>query len=146
VIAKSEWLQSQRGLVLLDQGFLQDLWSALCVSETQLPEPAQISPFLQSVFPGANTTILFIQVNADIAFDRIARRSNGHSRLDSLPRTDLRAWIDRTAQLPLAIVNGARAAGLRVVTLDGSEGIDVLVEQALSALPADIRGSASPGK
>jgi energy-coupling factor transporter ATP-binding protein EcfA2 len=136
VVAKSEWLRSQQGLVLLDQGFLQDLWSVLSGPGTRLPDPPHLSPFIRSIFPHAKTTIFFVQVDTETAFGRITARSNGHSRLDALPHAELRASIDQSADLPLAIANGAKAAGLRVVTLDGSEQIETLADQVVFALPA----------
>jgi len=95
-----------------------------------------LSPFLRSIFPRANTTIVFVQLDAITAFRRIIERSHGHSRFDALHHAELRASIAQNAQLPAAIINGARAAGLRVVELDGSEQIETLVDQVVSALPA----------
>lgn len=138
VIAKSEWLVSQRGLVLLDQGFLQDLWSVLYMGGCNAPDPAHLSSFLRSIFPEERTLILFVRVDPDTALQRITGRSEGHSRLDELPEAELRSSIERTAQMPSAIIEGATAAGLRVVTLDGSEDIDTLAQQILSLLPGTV--------
>ena len=138
VIAKSEWLLSRSGPVLLDQGFLQDLWSILYMSGCNAPNPAHLSPFLRSVLPRDDTIIVFIAVDPNIAFERISRRSAGHSRFDGLSQVELQASIGRAAQLPSAIASAATGAGLRVVELDGSEEIGTLAEQFFSLLPASV--------
>jgi hypothetical protein len=51
---------------------------------------------------------------------------------------ELQASVERAARLPSAIASAAKAAGLRVVELDGSEAIDMLAEQIFSLLPATV--------
>lgn len=138
VIAKSEWLSSRSGPVLLDQGFLQDLWSVLYMGGCSAPNPAHLSPFLRSVFPRGDTIVVFIAVDPNVAFERLRGRSGGHSRLDGLSQVELQASVERAARLPSAIASAAKAAGLRVVELDGSEAIDMLAEQIFSLLPATV--------
>ena len=136
VIAKSDWLRSQHGLVLLDQGFLQDLWSVFYMARCDDPGPASLSPFLRSIYPLEKTRIVFVEVDPKTALDRVSRRSDGHSRLDRLSEAELQGALERTAQLPNWIIGGAAAAGLQIVRLDGSEPIHVLAQHIRSLLPA----------
>src|SRR3982750_4778269 len=126
IIAKSDWLRSQHRLILLDQGFLQDLWSVLYMGRCNEPDPAHLSFFIRSIYGRLDTRIIFVDVDPKTAFRRITGRSDGHSQLDPLPEAELRGSLERAAHLPHRIVDGAAAAGLEVVTLDGSEPIDVL--------------------
>jgi hypothetical protein len=138
VIAKSEWLSSRSGPVVLDQGFLQDLWSILYMGGCNGPNPAHLSPFLRSVLPRDDMIVVLIAVDPNTEFERIRRRSGGHSRFDGLSQLELETSIERAARLPEAIASAARRAGIEVVELDGSEGIDTLAEQIFSLLPASV--------
>jgi hypothetical protein len=134
LIAKTDWLKSQRGLVLLDQGFLQDLWSILYMTGCAHPEPAAVAPFIRSIYDGVDAHIVFLDVKPQTAAARVGGRTHGHSRLDGLPEAELEASLTRAAQLPLRIVEAASAAGLQIVSLDGSKPNDALVAQLLPLL------------
>lgn len=133
-MAKTHWLKSRSGAVLLDQGFLQDLWSILYMSSCSDPDPAHLAPLIRAIYDGVDARIVFIDVKPETAASRVGGRAHGHSRLDGLPEAELRGSLARAAQLPLRIVEAARKAGLDVMTLDGSEPSDVLVNRLLPLL------------
>lgn len=129
VIAKNEWFRAQKRLVLLDQGFLQDLWSIMDMAGSTEPEPAKLSAFVRAIYSGIEVQIIFIEAEPAIAFERIKGRVDGNSRLDLMNDAELRNSLERAAQLPHRIVAGAAAAGLPVVRLDGSAPIESLVQK-----------------
>lgn len=143
LIAKSRWLRLQSGAVLLDQGFLQDIWSIFYASDVFTPEPRLLTALIRSLYAHIEAKIVFIDVPSVTAFERIRGRNHGHSRLDALPPIELEQSLHRAAQLPQRIVEAAEAAGLRVVRLDGSAPIDELARQLLGELPADSRHESS---
>jgi thymidylate kinase len=133
VIAKTQWLRSRNETVLLDQGFLQNLWSSLYASDCS--DAADVLPSLiRSIYERMNVQIIFVDVPSETAASRIGERTYGRSRLDGLSQTDRLHSLDRTAQLPLQIINAAKAAGLRVMTIDGSASVEALVEEVLPVI------------
>jgi hypothetical protein len=136
VIAKTHWLKSRSGVILLDQGFLQDLWSILYMSGRPDPDPAILAPLIRAIYDGVDARIVFIDVKPETSASRVGSRTHGHSRLDGLPKAELYGSLARAAQLPVRIVEAAKAAGCDVVTLDGSEPSGVLVNRLLPLLQA----------
>jgi thymidylate kinase len=135
VIAKAEWLRTRNGTILLDQGILQDIWSILFLSGCSEPNPSLLSPLIRSIYDGLETRIVFIDVGAQTAASRVGARKNGHSPLDGLPEGEVQNSLVRAAGLPPRIIDAAKAAGLRILALDGSEPVEALVEKLLSAVP-----------
>jgi hypothetical protein len=129
LLVKAEWMKAQAGIVLLDQGPLQELWSILYSSGVGTPDPDLVSPFVKSLYSGSEPLIVYIRVDPSIASARIRGRSHGHSRLDGLNRDELEESLARGAELPERIAAAARAAGLKVQTMDGSKPLEVLVSQ-----------------
>jgi thymidylate kinase len=134
IIVKSEWLRSRNGTVLLDQGILQDLWSILYLSGCSEPKPSLLSPLIRSIYEGIDSQIVFVDIEPQTAASRIGERKNGHSPFDGLPETEIRNSLTGVAGLPTRIIDAAKAAELRIVTLDGSAPTDVLVNSLLSAM------------
>jgi thymidylate kinase len=93
------------------------------------PDPGKLSRFIRAIYSGIEARIIFVEAKPAIAFERIKSREDGHSRLDLLTDADLRTSLERTAELPRRIIAAAAAAGLQVVTVDGSAPIDLLVQE-----------------
>jgi thymidylate kinase len=134
LLPKADWLRAQHGMILLDQGPLQELWSTLYASDCLHPEEAELSSLIASIYSGLDTLVMFIELNPQVASARIARRSHGHSRFDELEDAELGAGIARGAQLAQRISEAARRAGLRVETLDGAAPIEVLVNALVASV------------
>lgn len=134
LIAKANWLASRSGVILFDQGFLQDLWSILFNSDREEPSAELLSPFIRSMYRGIDARIVHIDVKPQTSASRIGGRLGGHSRLDGLPEAELHASLERAARLPTRIVEAAAAAGLQIVTLDGTAAAETLVERLLPYL------------
>jgi hypothetical protein len=125
-IAKTHWLRSQSGVMLLDQGFLQDLWSMVFAAGCEDLDPAILAPFIEQLYSGIDTRIVVINVDADTARKRVSGRAGGNSRFDALPIDDLSALLPRATTLQRCIVAAARSANLRLEYVDGSMPVDAL--------------------
>lgn len=133
IIAKSERLRRERGLVVLDQGLLQELWSMLYASGCYDPDPARLSAAIKSLYGGIEARIVFIEVDSATASARVAQRAHGHSRLDGLPDHQIGEQLELAAELPRRIVKAARTAGLDVRRIDGGAPIEARVIALLGA-------------
>ena len=125
LLIKSHWFRSQRGLLLLEEGALQDLWSIFYSADRMAPDPRLIAPLIHCLYRGMDAKIVLLMVDPQTAVDRIPGRAEGKSRFDRLSEADLRMRLVETAQLPLKIAEAARLAGLSVDTLDASEPTEV---------------------
>jgi len=145
LVVKAEWLRSRSGLVLLDQGFLQDIWSIVLSSRSASADPALLCSLIQALYEKIETTIVILDVDFETASARISARTHGDSRFDGLPEGQLRHAIEAASGLQRQIAESARLAGLPVRVIDGSPPAKVVVAglQALfPAMPARI--SAEP--
>ncbi|RYD60823.1 MAG: hypothetical protein EOP84_36490, partial [Verrucomicrobiaceae bacterium] len=110
LVAKTEWLQSRSGLVLLDQGFLQDVWSILLSSKAARAEPELLHSLIRLLYDGIDVTIVVLEVDSKTASARVSGRTNGGSRFDNLPEGQLRSSIAASSGLQRQIVEAARLA------------------------------------
>ena len=137
LLAKTHWLRSQSGLMLLDQGFLQDLWSILVSGKSDRCDPMLLAPLIRALYEGIEVRIIVIEVDAETASARIGGRTHGGSRLDGLPEEELRISLASASGVQHQIIDAAKLAGLPVQALDGSAPPNILVDQLLSLLPED---------
>lgn len=143
LIAKTHWMRSHRGEMLLDQSFLQEIWS-ICVSAGRSdPDQVALVRFIRCLYAGLPTQIVFVQADAAIASQRIRGRSHGHSRLDGLAAAVVEARLARTARLPYAIIAAATAAGLPVERLDGADPVEANADRLRKMLVATPSGQDS---
>ena len=136
LIAKRDWLASQTGVVLLDQGGLQELWSALYSSDVDRPDHRLLTNLIMSLYRGIDTRIIVVAVDPHTAAARIGGRPDGNSRFDRLPAAELLDSQSRTVDLQRRIVDAATAAGLAMTTLDGSVPAATLVDRLVDCLDA----------
>ena len=134
LVAKTQWLRSRSGVVLLDQGFLQDVWSILLSSKVSRADPELLSTLIRSLYEGTETIIVVLEVDPQTASSRISGRSNGTSRFDNLPESELHSSIAAVSELQRQIAEAARLAGLTVHTIDASPPPQVVVGQLTSLL------------
>ena len=136
LLVKSHWIRSQRGQLLLEEGFLQDLWSIFYSAGRMDPDPRLLAPLVRCLYRGVDAQIVFLQVDTQTTLDRIRGRTQGKSRLDRLAEADLRKRLAETSQLPLRIAAAARLAGLTVETIDASQPVEISVSQLRSIMPS----------
>lgn len=136
LVAKTQWLRSRSGVLLLDQGFLQDVWSILLSSKAARPDPVLLSSLIRSLYEGIDMTIVVLEVDAETASARVSARTHGESRFDSMPEGQLRSSIEAASGLHRQIVEAARLTGLPVLMIDGSPPAQVVTDQLLSLFPA----------
>lgn len=136
LIAKTEWLRSRSGVVLLDQGFLQDLWSILLSGKSACADPAILASLIRTLYEGIDATIVVFEVDPEIASARIMGRTHGRSRFDGLPEGQARNSLHAAIGMQRQIIEAARLAGLPVRTVDGSLAADVVTDRLLALLPA----------
>ena len=141
LVAKTEWLGSRSGVVLLDQGFLQDLWSILLSSKSTCADPSLLAALICSLYEGIDATIVVLDVDPETASERVSARTHGHSRFDRLPEAQLRSSIDAASGLQDQIMESARLAGLQVIVVDGSPPPQVVADRLLALFPATHRKS-----
>lgn len=136
LVAKTEWLRSRSGVLLLDQGFLQDVWSILLSSKAASPDPALLRTLIRSLYEGTDATIVVLEVDSKTASARVSARPHGESRFDSLPEGQLHSSIEAASGLQRQIVESARLAGLPVLMIDASPPAQVVTDRLLSLFPA----------
>ena len=137
LIAKTGWLRSRSGVVLLDQGFLQDLWSILLSSRSATVDPARLAPLIRALYDGIDATVVVVDVDPETASDRVAGRPHGHSRFDGLPEPQRVGSLQSADQLLRQIIAAARLAGLPVQTIDGMRPSAEVAQELLALLPAE---------
>ena len=136
LVAKTEWLKSRSGVVLLDQGFLQDIWSIFLSSKTARANPALLRSLIGSLYERIDATIVVLEVNAETAAERVSTRPHGESRFDKLPEGQLRDSIAAASGLQRQIVESARLAALPFLIVDASPPIEAVTDRLLSLVPA----------
>ncbi len=136
LVAKTEWLKSRSGMVLLDQGFLQDLWSIFLSSNSARADSALLTSMIRTLYEGIDTTVVVLEVDSKTAATRVATRTHGQSRFDSLRDEQLHNSIEAASGLHHQIMESARRAGLRVLAIDGSPPAQIVTDQLIALLPA----------
>ena len=136
LMAKTDWLRTRSGMVLLDQGFLQDIWSIFLSSKSASADPALLCSLIGALYDGIDATIVVLDVNPETASARVSARTHGDSRFDNLPDGQLRDSISAASGLQRLIVESARRAGLRILVIDGSPPASIVTDRLLAALPA----------
>jgi energy-coupling factor transporter ATP-binding protein EcfA2 len=129
LIIKSHWLRSTGRRYLLEEGHLQELWSVFYSADRTDPDPRLLAPLIRCLYRGSDARIVFVDVDADLLFDRIRGRTHGKSRFDRLAERELRRQLATTARLPYRIADAARLAGLKVERLEGSQPIESLMNR-----------------
>lgn len=136
LVAKTEWLRSRSGVVLLDQGFLQDVWSIFLSSKSLSADSALLCSLIRSLYEGIDATIVVLDVEPETASARVSARTYGDSRFDRLPEGQLRRSIEAASGLQRQIMESTRLAGLRVLVVDGSPPVQVVTDRLLALFPA----------
>lgn len=122
--AKTHWMRSHSSAMLLDQSYLQEIWSICFSAGRNDPDRESLVRLIRNLYAGLEARIVFVDADAGTASQRISGRDHGYSRLDGAPAADVEARLERMARLPHAIVAAAEAAGLKVERLDGSEMVE----------------------
>lgn len=144
LIAKHRWLASQSETVLLDQGMLQELYSALYAARVDDVEPAALRPLLAALYRPLRATIYVLHVDPSVAEARIGQRTYGRSKLDRMAAAHRASALARTLRLQQRIIAAAQIAGLTVVDLDGAADIGQLAGQVIQSSQLPVREKA-PG-
>lgn len=137
LVIKSHWVRSQTGLLLMEEGHLQDLWSIFYSAGQLDPEPRLLAPLIRCLYRDVEVQLVFLEVDPQSAFDRIRARPHGKSRFDQLAEEELRKQLAASAQLPYKLAEAARLAGLKVERLDAS----LPAEETVHLLSALLRSS-----
>jgi thymidylate kinase len=117
-------------ILILDQGIIQEGWG-LVVRETGLPAPAILAA-TKNLIAGARVryALVYLDVDRGLAARRIAGRSTGESRFDTMNQVDARRLLESSEpllqEMHSSVVNELRLAELRI---DGSRTIEELVEE-----------------
>ena len=135
LVLTKHWWVAQPGLLLLDQGALQSIWSILYASGRTHPRPSHIEAFLRVFFDGVAAQIVLLHVDEVIAAQRIVDRAHGRSRFDELPTTEIGSQLEGSIALLRTIHDAGHAAGLNIHRMDGSSPVSLLAGQLLELLP-----------
>ena len=136
LITKTHWMRSQQGQMLLDESFLQEIWSICVAAGRHDPEEAALARFIRCLYSGLDADIVFVEADEAIASKRVSGRTHGRSRLDGLAAAEVEARLTRTARLPHAIVAAAKAAGLSIERIDGRNRIEANADRLRKLLAA----------
>lgn len=134
LVARTAWIRSQSRPLLLDQGYLQEIWSILYSARRLEPNMKQLSMLLGSIYRGLSAKIIFIDVHPDLAADRVARRLDGFSRLDRMSRAQVHESLSGTFRLSRRIVWAAHGSGLDIEVIDGTVPVADLASRLQPAL------------
>jgi hypothetical protein len=133
LLTKSQAMRSKCDRVLLDQGLLQELWSALAAAgRHEVPSSVLVS-LIRSLYDGIDARILYVEIGVEGALQRIAARRDGHSRLDGLWRDELRNELVRSTELARRIIDSAISAGLPVEVIDSTQPAEIAASAVVSA-------------
>ncbi|RZV33660.1 MAG: hypothetical protein EX262_06510, partial [Sphingomonadaceae bacterium] len=109
IALQKTWMNSQSGLVVLDQGPLQSLWSIFFTEGVSDPPMSALSRVLRHLYSGIDIAVFEIDVDPGLAARRVDLRDVGNSRLDDLPLGTVRRKLEEVAALPRAIIAAAQA-------------------------------------
>lgn len=149
MLSKGKWHRSQPGALLMDQGFLQDIWSVLYGARAKGDVHASIAQFIAAIYRGTQPTILYLDLGPNAAASRIASRSSGSSRLDRLQVDEVRERLSAANWIPEQILMAAVEGGLRVKTLNANDTPENVAKAAMALLAHDgwkISGAAGSGE
>ncbi|MBL8789303.1 MAG: hypothetical protein JNM45_02325 [Rhizobiales bacterium] len=126
--------QPQAGVIVLDQGIAQKLWSILADADTYSPE--HLHRTQEALAPFAPDHLVWLETPLPIAVERMRQRLHGNSRYDGLPADKVRHLLEQRAALLQTIAQGVRLRNGRALTvLDGTAepqrnaaAIDLLIE------------------
>jgi thymidylate kinase len=117
-------------ILILDQGIIQEGWG-LVVRETGLPGPAILAA-IKEIIAGARVgyALVYFDVDRDLAAHRIAGRSTGESRFDTMNQREARRLLESyeplLQEMHSSVVKQLRLPELRI---DGSRAIEELVQE-----------------
>lgn len=120
IVAKYPWIKAQDASLLLDEGFLQSLWSALYSSAAFDVTSSTLQPIVSCLYESAATHIVFLDVPVSVAAARVSGRRHGLSRFDSLQIDEIERRLAKSGGTAQALVGAASACGLHVHRLDGT--------------------------
>jgi thymidylate kinase len=127
-------------IVVLDQGIIQEGWG-LVVRQTGL-EPAAIVQATKEIVRGARVTyaLVYFDVDRDLAARRIAGRTAGESRFDSMDQVAAQRLLEtHEPLLKELLLDVAGTFGLPVLRVDARRSVDDLIEELvgfIEKLPA----------
>jgi hypothetical protein len=131
LLAKREWIRSRQsqGHIILDQGFLQDLWSILyCTGQREVTDEP-VSRLIACLYDGMDVQVVFLDLDLACAVQRISGRKSGDSRLDKLPADEVERRLRDHAWIMTLIRRSAAMAGLESLQADGTKSAAELVRQ-----------------
>jgi len=132
LVAKRDWVCRQQGTVLLDQGFLQDIWSILYEAQPANIRTKAISRLVSALYRDIDPSFLYLELNSDTAATRIFNRSDGSSRLDQLPEEKIRIRLEKRNWISQQIVLAAIASGLEPSVLTAADASERVLDTALA--------------
>jgi adenylate kinase family enzyme len=135
LVIKAEWLRSRSGAVVLDQGFLQDIWSIFLSGKSMSADPDLLCTLVRSLYEGIDTRIVVLDVDPTTASARVSARTHGVSRFEHMPERQRLTALEAASGLQQQIMEAARAAGLPVVVIDGSLPAAAVTDQLLALSP-----------
>jgi hypothetical protein len=125
-------------VLVLDQGFLQDLWSILIAGKSRTAETRELADLLTLLYYDIDTKVVVIEVDPSTAATRVAGRTHGDSRFDGLPQDELRGALDAAGAVKDQVKDAAMMAGLPMNVLNGTIPVNELVSQLRALLPTPL--------
>lgn len=134
LVARKHWMQTRKGILLLDQGGLQDVWAMLFGVRSGAVSERAIKRLVAALYRGTQPTIVYLDASPELAAIRIARRVNGKSRLDLLPQDDASEQLRQAQGAIQKILASADALGFTIINLNASAERSVIAQSAISQL------------
>lgn len=135
--AQRLWLRRnlRRGSLLLDQGGLQTLWSALISSDVASADDDLLTALVRQFYRDLPVDVVSFELAADAAAQRVASRTERkNSRFDHQPADQVARRLRRFEVLLGQVVSASRRAGLSVHALDAGRDTPALCKQMATEL------------
>ncbi|HOO49947.1 MAG TPA: hypothetical protein PLK94_01515 [Alphaproteobacteria bacterium] len=121
---------------LIEQLFLQNIWSAFICAKITEVKPATLSPLIQYFYRDLDGAFLYFDTTPEIVSARIAKRIDGTSRFDGMDARDIEERFRGCGAGSLMddIATAALFAGLDVYVVDASGSVHLILEKVLDLI------------
>jgi thymidylate kinase len=136
LLAKSYWVRSRKGVYVMHQGLLQDVWSIFYGVRPIGVSPKALERLIAALFRQTPLVILYLDVSPEVSAARVSERTHGNGRVDRLSKAAADEKL-REAQWPIQkILEAAAVLGITVIRIDTADSQHAVAQAAASELRA----------
>jgi adenylate kinase family enzyme len=136
LLAKSYWVRSRKGVYVMHQGLLQDVWSIFYGVRPIGVSHKALERLIAALFRQTPLVILYLDVSPEVSAARVSERTHGNGRVDRLSKAAADEKL-REAQWPIQkILEAAAVLGITVIRIDTADSQHAVAQAAASELRA----------